>query len=160
MQLTRESNRARIVHCIRPHTLFLLAVLRSSQPSSVHQRVSVGHYLLHPNNREFTQRTRTTLANHRPRALLLTPDLSTHTMFSSYISAESSASPPFRIYSKTTRKQKVRLGANPSHEFSQYYSQRQLACNSSRQHLCQAAEGAQTQAGTRWRCAFDSVCFY
>lgn len=93
LQLTRESNRARIVHCIRPHTLFLFAVLRSSQPSSVHQRVSVGHYLLHPNNREFTQRTRTTLANHRPGALLLTPDLSTHTMFIPYISAESSASP-------------------------------------------------------------------
>lgn len=147
MQLTRESNRARIVHCIRPHTLFLLAVLRSSQPSSVHQRVSVGHYLLHPNNREFTQRTRTTLTNHRPGALLLTPDLSTHTMFSPYISAESSASPPFRIYSKTTRKQKVRLGANPSHEFSQYYSQRQLACNSSRQHLCQGRRGS---ADTSW----------
>lgn len=160
MQLTRESNRARIVHCIRPHTLFLLAVLRSSQLSSVHQRVSVGHYLLHPNNREFTQRTRTTLANHRPGALLLTPDLSTHTMFSPYISAESSASPPFRIYSKTTRKQNVRLGANPSHEFPNIIPSDSSPAIHHGNTCVRAAEGAQTRAGTRWRCAFDSVCFY
>ena len=68
------------------------AILRRSQPTSVHQSVSVGHYLLHPNNREFNQGTPPALANHRPGALLLTPDLSTHTMFRPYISTETSAS--------------------------------------------------------------------
>lgn len=41
------------------------------------------------------------VANHRLRALLLTPDLSTHTMFRPYISTETSVS-PFEIYPKTT----------------------------------------------------------
>lgn len=122
--LTRESNHTRIVKCIRPHILFLLAIIRRSQPNAVHQSVSVGHYLLHPNNREFNQGTRPALANHRLRALLLTPDLSTHTMFSPYISAGTSASFffPFKIHPKTARKQKLCLGANLSHEFFQNYS--------------------------------------
>lgn len=42
------------------------------------------------------------LANHRLRALLLTSDLSTHTMFSPYISAETSVS-SFEIYPTTAR---------------------------------------------------------
>ena len=100
--LTRESNQFQIVKCIRPHILFSS---RHSQPTSVHQSVSVGHYLLHPNNREFNQGTRPALANHGLRALLLTPDLSTHTMFRPYISAETSASFffSFQIYPESAR---------------------------------------------------------
>lgn len=60
-------------------------------PKSVHQSVSVGHYLLHPNNREFNLGTRPALANHQLKALLLTLNLSTHTMLSQYISAQTSA---------------------------------------------------------------------
>lgn len=54
---TRESNRTRIVECIRTRILFLFAIIGRSPPNSVHQSVSVGHYLLHPNNREFNQGT-------------------------------------------------------------------------------------------------------
>lgn len=140
---TRESNHARIVKCI--WTLFLLAIIGRSPPNSVHQSVSVGHYLLHPNNREFNQGTRLALANHGLRALLLTPDLSTHTMFTPYISAETSASFffSFQICPETARKQKRCLGANLSHEFSQNYSFRQLLCNSSQKHPCQAVQREQ-----------------
>lgn len=122
--LARESNQPQIVKCIRPHILFSLAIMRRSQPTSVHQSVSVGHYLLHPNNREFNQGTWPALANHRLGALLLTPDLSTHTMFRPYISAETSASFffSFKIYPETARKQKRCLGVNLRHEFSQNYS--------------------------------------
>lgn len=60
-------------------------------PKSVHQSVSVGHYLLHPNNGEFILGTRPALANHQLKALLLTLNLSTHTMLSQYISAQTSA---------------------------------------------------------------------
>lgn len=81
---------------------------------SVHQCVSVGHYLLHPNNREFNQGTRPAVANHRLRALLLTPDLSTHTMLSQYISAPTSARVffPFQFYSKERMETKTVLGAS------------------------------------------------
>lgn len=126
--LTRELDQTRIVKCIRPHILFLLSIAGRSQLTSVHQSVSVGHYLLHPNNREFNQGTRSALANHRLRALLLTPDLSTHTMFRPYISAETSASffllllLILEIYPETARKQKLCLGVNLSHEFSSNYS--------------------------------------
>ncbi|CAJ1083833.1 Hypothetical predicted protein [Xyrichtys novacula] len=117
--------------------------MRTSQPASVHQSVSVGHYLLHPNNREFNQGTRPALANHRLGALLLTPDLSTHTVFRSYISAGTSASFffPFKIYPKTARKQKRSQGVNVSHEFSKNYFKRQLLCDSSQKHSCQGRAG-------------------
>lgn len=77
----------------------------------VHQSVSVGHYLLHPNNREFSWGTRQALANHRLRVLLLTLDLSTHTMLRPYISTESSESFffSFTVYPKRARKQKLWL---------------------------------------------------
>jgi len=86
---------------------FHFAIRKRSQLSLEHQSVSVGHYLLHPNNREFSSGTRPALANHQRGALLLTPDLSTHTMFRPYISAEVSVSFffLFEIYPETAWKQ-------------------------------------------------------
>lgn len=130
--------------------IFLCWPIIISQPTSVHQSVSVGHYLLHPNNREFNQGTRPTLANHRLGALLLTPDLSTHTMFRPYISPETSASFFFfspshlRFNHETARKTKTLfLGVNPSHELTPKYSLRQLWRNSSQERRCQAAQRGQ-----------------
>lgn len=83
-------NQIRIVTCMYQAEQIVRTNI-SRFPKSVHQSVSVGHYLLHPNNREFNLGTRPALANHQLKALLLTLNLSTHTMLSQYISAQTSA---------------------------------------------------------------------
>lgn len=101
--------------------LFPLAIIRESQPTWVHQSVSVGHYLLHPNNREFNQRTRSLCPITGSEHFFWPLTFSTHTVFRPYISAKTSTSFffSFKIYQETAWKQKRCLGVNLSHEFSQ-----------------------------------------
>lgn len=136
--------------------------MRRSRPTLEHQSVSVGHYLLHPNKREFSQGTWPALANHWLAALLLTPDLSTHTKFRPYISGETSIN--FFFPFKNLPRDSVETITVFKCEtepwiFPKWFRETALVQITTKAALVWALKWGQTRAEACWDCALCALYF-